>query len=751
MKTHLSLMLAAALVLSTAALAQNNPANGGASAGNAVGTPAASSLAVQSSGGNVENSDVWSVAEKLLNADSLGLDSENGIFQWNNSKFSVGDNLLVRSRFERYLSSPGFEQTDEYQQILQKIQDLLTTNTASTQDEAIRTVGDGSGDKIYQAWQLLYKAGKFAEDGGASQTLANQVFNAWRVRDELVVNKGHYNDLDVQRQQKEFGVATAGAQSAADSVTFARQNPGLTAASPSNSPGGGGSSSPNPYSNSTTTTGPAGPASTSYQATQPPTSGNNSGNNSGDLFKPLAQTSSSQLGGGGQGMPQTQAVPILQKASVSGLQSEELARIYARQNLLDADATAMGVEAKLQYQTQLFTYLAQRHFQHSLLAGMFYEHIFKGSQQRMNIAATEMSKFFNSDSVVPSVNNFEFISHEAINEVENGMKSVENAYERGDRWIALQQLQQTFLLGENLAPVQSFDPAKRRVLLSIYSESTALKHMMEIRDFAGAEEKLNKIEAEAKDFADADASPIISAIREGEQTSNNFVMAAEQAALSKDIDRVTANLQKATEVWPLNPEIASFSKTLRDHSNQSNVGGTKFDELLAKGDDRGIFDAKDQIGAAVFGDPTRSGKFKDIVNREMQVEMSISLANEALKQNNGYFAWETLLNATKIEPNDPVLALTKAQVAARVAPYVAALDAAERAEQAGDYPASLNYYLQAQDIYPASQICHDAVENLSQKIMAKLNPGGASAKALSSPNAAPVKGAPVGQNSAPAS
>jgi hypothetical protein len=359
----------------------------------------------------------------------------------------------------------------------------------------------------------------------------------------------------------------------------------------------------------------------------------------------------------------------------------------------------------------------------------------------MNVAQSEISKFINTDTIMPSVNNFEFLSHEAINEVENGMKSVGNAYDRGDRWIALQQLMQTFLLGENLPPVQEFDPAKRQVLLSIYTESTALKHMMEIRDFAGAEDKLNKIEADAKDFADADAAPILSAIREGEQTSNNFVMAAEQAALTNDIDRVTDNLQKATETWPLNPEIASFSKSLRDHSNQANVGTAKFDDLVTRGDDRGIFDAKDEIGAALYGDAARSAKFKEIVDREMQVEMAVTLANQALKQNNGYFAWETLVNATKIEPNDPVLAVTKAQVAARVAPFVAALDSAQRAEQAGDYPASLNYYLQAQDIFPPSQICHDAIEDLSMKIMAKLNPGGASAKALSEQSAAPAPAA----------
>jgi hypothetical protein len=762
MKTSLCIALAATLILTPVAFAQSNGSGpransydvqtdrtpGGQPSNNSTNSSGNSANNGQnpnnSDANNInqaEHDDVWQVASKLLNSDSLNVDTENGVFQWNNSKFSVGDNLVVRSRFERYLSSPGFDDTGDYQQVLDKIQELLTTNTAATQDDAVKPVEAGNSDKIYQAWQLLYKAAKYDEDGGASQTLANQVFNAWRVRDELDANKAAYNELDAARQRQEFNLATSGTQAASDAVNFARQNPGLTGSTPRpgqvNGNGLSGGSGGN-NSSGTQTTG----RGTTSGNTSENTSGNTSGNSSGGLLSGVnpylnVNLSNNSLvpggspSGGASTSPPPDALPGLQKASVAGLQSEELSRTYVQQSLLDADATTMGLEAKLEFQTQLFAFIAQRRFQHSLIAGMFYEHVFKGSQQRMNVAATEMSKFFNTDSIVPSVNNFELISHEAINETENGMKSVENAYDRGDRWIALQQLQQTFLLGENLPPVQNFDPAKRHVLLAIYTESTALKHMMEDRDFAGAEGKLNQIEADAKDFADADAAPIMSAIKEGEQISNNYVMAAEQAALTSDIDRVTANLQKATEMWPLNPEIASFSKSLRDHSNQANVGTGKFDDLLAHGDERAIFDNKDEIGAALYGDAARSAKFKEIVDRESQVEVAVNIADQAVKQNNGYYAWETLVNATKIEPNDPVLAITKAQVAARVAPFVAALDSADRAEQAGDYPASLNYYLQAQDIYPASQICHDAIEELSLKIMAKLNPGGASAKALS--------------------
>jgi hypothetical protein len=192
-------------------------------------------------------------------------------------------------------------------------------------------------------------------------------------------------------------------------------------------------------------------------------------------------------------------------------------------------------------------------------------------------------------------------------------------------------------------------------------------------------------------------------------------------------------MQKATELWPLNPDLKKFSKNMLDKGDLTNVGTAKFDELLAHGDDRAIFDARNELGLAVYQDPDRSAKLKDILDRMGKVEMMIAYADQAMKQKNSYAAWEALVSAAQIEPNDPVLDRTKAEVVPQAASFVAALDSANRADQAGEYASSLNYYLEAQDIYPASQICHDAIDQVSTKLMASLNPSGAAAKSLPPP------------------
>lgn len=691
-------------------------------------------------GNQTQGDKVWDFANKILNPDSMNVDSEKGIFTWHNSKFDMGTNLPVRSLFERYLSSPGYPDTGQtYQQVLTQIHDLLANDPGLNGTLTAAQVNE----RVYQAWQLLSDAAKYPEDGGASETLANQVFNAWRVRDELTANRAQYAALqnkeklqqkDVASDSTAVAIEQEGAAKTAGGQVYTNYMAGQAlgqqgAQSVAGSAGAGDPGTANITNGSSGNRSNSGSLINIGNTTNNPSSLLNGTANQGPGVSSVqGAPSQNNTDGGGYGDDTNLAnKPTGVGTTMNGIHARDLARTYVQESLLDADATTMGVQAKLQFQTQLLGFVGQRRFQHSLLAGQFYEHIFKGSEQRMNLAQDEISRYMNTNSVVPSVNNFEFMSHEAIAEVESSMKAVNAAYDTGDRWTALQQLEQAFLLGEHLPPVQDFDPAKRKVLLNIYREAVELGHTMEIRDFARAEETLKNIQAEAKDF---EAAPVLSAVKEAEQTSNNYVLAAGQAAMTGDTDRVTASLQKATMIWPLNPEISNFSKTMLDRTNLKNVGGEKFDELLAQGNDRAIYDARDEIGLAVYQDPDRSAKLKAILSRMGQVEMAIAFADQAMKQNNGYAAWETLQSAADLEPNDPVLARSMRNVAPRVPNFVAALDSADRATKSGDYAAALNYYLEAQDLYPASRICSDAIADLSAKLMAKLNPAGPTAKSL---------------------
>jgi tetratricopeptide (TPR) repeat protein len=257
--------------------------------------------------------------------------------------------------------------------------------------------------------------------------------------------------------------------------------------------------------------------------------------------------------------------------------------------------------------------------------------------------------------------------------------------------------------------------------------------MMDLHDFAAAEATLTKIQTDASDFP---ASPVLSAIREAEQTSNLALLSAKQALLTNNSDDAKDALQKAIQIWPMNPEIKKLQEQVASRLDVMDQMTPQFDELLKEQSYRTIYDKKSDFGMAFINDPDRANQLRDIVERVGRIDMLVAYANEALAQNNGFVAWETLANAAKLDANDPVLARTQAQVAPRVANFVSALDSAQRAEQAGQYAASLNDYLAAQDIYPASQLCRLGIDNVSKQILAKMNPGGQSAKLVAAQEAA---------------
>jgi len=310
---------------------------------------------------------------------------------------------------------------------------------------------------------------------------------------------------------------------------------------------------------------------------------------------------------------------------------------------------------------------------------------------------------------------------------------VDTLYDAGERWSVLELLQQSFLLGEMLPSVQAFDPAKRKVLLGLYRESNDLKNLMELHDLDGAENIVKKIQSDASDFP---AIPVISAINEGKQASQMALYKAKSAMLTGNTDIADAAFADANRIWPLNPAIKDLGAQLDNKMNDKVALTPRFDDLIKQGNDREIFNQRVAFGMAFYYDPDRLDKYKAIVDRVGQVDMMVGLADNALKQSNGYLAWEMLVSASRLEPNDPVVAIAQRKASGAVAPFVAALDAADRAEKASEFASSLNYYLQAEDIYPVSQLAHDGVELVSKELMSNLNPTGPSARALAAEKSA---------------
>ena len=101
--------------------------------------------------------------------------------------------------------------------------------------------------------------------------------------------------------------------------------------------------------------------------------------------------------------------------------------------------------------------------------------------------------------------------------------------------------------------------------------------------------------------------------------------------------------------------------------------------------------------------------------RISQIDTLIAQATEFEKQNNKYFAWDILENARALDPDDSKLALALARLAPEVADYVKMLGRAKAEEEKQNYAIALNYFIAAQEIFPASQACRLGIERVASK------------------------------------
>ncbi len=637
---------------------------------------------------SMESGTLLQIINKAFDADSDSINPETGAMTWKGHTYDVGQFRVFRGRFERYLSLPPTRDQDLYATTLDEIFKLLSTRTA-----------DGSQDSVVAAWKLLYRAAEYDSDGGNSLGVANQIFNAWRIRDEKQAFSVTQTELDRIRRQQSASVVYAGdalasqsGKGVADTVSSAALLGGLNTGSSDNN------SSSNNSSGSTN-----GSASVSSGDTTGTIKGGSKGNkgSSNSSGQPSSVVGSGTLTG-----------PLGQV-----YRARELAETEAKIKSLEAAGLLSVTQAKLQFQSQIMSLFLQRRFQHALIASSFYRYIFKGSHQNLEVGKKELSTFLPSTDLAMTVETIEFLSREAINDVNNGMISVRANYDDGRKIGALERLQETFFMGEYLPAVTQLEPERKEVLLTIYRKIDEAKKLADLRDFDAVLALAGEIGLLTKDFRSQEVS---AAVRSTQRMSTLALNAAQQATASGDYNRAQEFIEKAAQLWPLNPAIKNYTENMASQADLGTQAAVLFDEAFKRDDFRRIYDRRAELAAAFLSDNVRGAKLKGVIDRMARVEIYLAQAEELLAQNNAFSAWEALASAATFAPNDVVLNQRMAQLAPRVAEFIGRLDQAKRYETDQRYAASLTQYLAAQDLHPASQLARTGLARVSELIMSQL-------------------------------
>lgn len=629
---------------------------------------------------NLESNTLIEIINKAFNTDSDAINPEDGTLSYKGHTYNLGQMRAFRARFERYLAQPESVDNDVYRAILNEVFSLLSTRG-----------GEAAGENTKKAWQLLYRASEYEADGGASLAVANQVFNAWRIRDERDAISVTQSELERIRRRQQGAVAFAGDNMARDGVANAT---GMV-------------------DSASQSVGDAAAAAPSAAPTINVNSGENSGQNNS------RNTNNRRSGNGAGGDPQAgKSGSVTDEGPVSQMfRARDLAETEAKIKAAEAGTVLSGVQAKLQFQTALVNLFLQRRFQHCLIAASFYRYIFKGSAQQLEVGKKEIQSFLPSSDLAMTVETLEFLSREAVNDTEAAMQAVRANYADGQLVGALERLQETFFLGEYLPAVAQFEREKKQALLRVYQQVDTARKLADLKDYDAVDKLVAELGETAKDFR---SSEVTSAIRAAQRMSTLALYAAQQAAASGDFIRAQEGVQRAAALWPLNPAIKTYTENMASQVDLGSQAAQLFDDAIKRGDLRRIYDQRSELAIALLSDAIRGPELKAVIEKLSRVEIFLAQAQELLAQNNAFAAWEALEQAVQLTPNDVSVNQRRGDLAPRVAAFVGKIDAAKRHEEAGRQAAALTQWLSAQTLYPASSLARLGIDRVSTRLLEDL-------------------------------
>ncbi len=410
---------------------------------------------------------------------------------------------------------------------------------------------------------------------------------------------------------------------------------------------------------------------------------------------------------------QTKLTKTARSQTELGYRVKDEQRTQAEILAKNAEMTALGLKAQVEFQSQMVGFLLARRYHHCMITSAFYRVLFKGANQNIRVGAKEVKEFFPVSDFVPTLESIDTLAREAVGDVKVGMSAVEDLINQGELYGAFERLQETYFLGEFEPSVMTFDQAKKRELLLLWRDLRELQRLGDERDLANVEGYVNKVRGRAKDFPGA---AILSKVNNAINASNMSILAAKQAALAGNNDKSLAALDQATRIWPQNPGIKEFANQVVSRQDKIGQMVPEFDRLVSEAKWRDIFNKKLEFALALATDKERSESLRKVVNRVGELDANIQKASVLASQNNPYMAWDVLVEASKTDSDDLVLAKTRSDIAPLVADYARLLGLAEKLENEGAEAAALAAWIQAQDLNPASPACALAIKRLALSV-----------------------------------
>ena len=377
-------------------------------------------------------------------------------------------------------------------------------------------------------------------------------------------------------------------------------------------------------------------------------------------------------------------------------------------------------QSKTQYQVAMAQWFLQRRFQHVLMASRFYNQIWKDGDRTLRIdEGSDISKLFSESlGATPTIATLDSLASEAIRDSEKAIDAFNFLLERGEIHNASQRLMEAFALGEYLSPVATLPREKKREVQGYITDLNLLYGAMQARDYTRAKSLIASLKAVAKDFPAAKADGAIAGYT---LASDLAIEEAKASLLAKNSDKAAESIKQAAALWPTNPKLQEF-KNMVGSSSELIVSRNSFDRLLSESNYREIAKRAEEgeFILAVRGDEERTAALKQITANLRKIEIAISKASEFSKKGAYYTAYEQLADIREEFPDDPKLGREIELLSPRVADFTKALNTGEDLQNRREpqLASALSRYLEAQAIYPDSELAEENISNLLEQIFA---------------------------------
>jgi hypothetical protein len=372
------------------------------------------------------------------------------------------------------------------------------------------------------------------------------------------------------------------------------------------------------------------------------------------------------------------------------------------------------IQAKVEFQALILQFFMQRRFQHVLMATRFYRAIFTDGDTKLNVGKDTKDLFEKSAGMPPTVGTLDSMANEAMRDVREGVKAFEYLVSKQELESASKRLGEAVIVGEFVPEIRTLPRDKKRQVLEFVRKTNQLISAIDVKDYTLAETLVKDLEKIAKDF---DSSKPMAAIETSKQVASMHLAKARNAALKGDEVTLQAELTKATELWPRNPELKEMAHKIAGHGNVQAQAAIEFDQLLGQKNHRQIFDKRVTFISMLALDATRSKQLEGVLKNMQTIETALGTASAMAVQSNFAGAWESVEKIAAEFPDDTKLSQTRADLTIKASDFVRTLQGAQELERKEQVGSSLAWYLKAQKLYPQSDFAKDGVERLVKKIL----------------------------------